>query len=1222
MTIAIGLAEYRESVQQFEVQSVKPPGAAVRADSPVHGLDALLPALPQQGCESAAVRIQRWYRHKQAERQAAQQDVRDFVQQRRHATGVHTAEGNEDSISYADREALAAAAVAKAARLATQKQVACFHRDLREGLKQASKAAEEHHTEQPGPDQHQLQSDVSQQDWVPAITLSVSPRQSQQSGQGVIAADNSKLIGLPLLRATSPPQMLSRSAAADRITVSVPQLEASFSGRQDSDMPLAEADFSKAQDMTCALDCRGHQLHVDQDAMLSSALFDDFTREVAARIIQHYWREYVSTQAAAQNQYSGATEHQDHNSVDESQRQGHGTRLNPGNEEAVPELIQDDSLRELLMRYRSDAGRASEQQQAQAQAAELSLGARACRLQTAPVALQTVKLDDGKAGDIKRDGLLPIAADDTAASSSSLDRLKARHSKHRRPAQLTADTAKSVAQHALVQQASGAWQSKTGPMRLTDATEAAAADLSLHQARFAMPNTRKTSTAGTTAVEDKVQLSTTSPTCEDSDSAVFDLLNQSPQGPAYMSVSAAAPQPVSHSGRQQHQQQQQQTQGMDNVRGSDSEFQEGCDENASPNVSPIKGQAKPHKQQQRQQEAAWHRAPDPARMTVLKGGSQRDKPSASATAAALHVGADDPASASELQPVADMQTVAKRHGDLSRSERQLTDKLADIFAFLDDVEAQAEEEAARVLSQASTPSHHQPIKVQGYAQQPCCQGHVLQPSQACPSDSCSRASSLAQPRQQQTQQSQGQFQHGRAHVSQHRPSSGGLPAGKPVLDSMLGAASAATRALPSRHVEEMPGARAEFADTTSSVDNFASTLQCALDEQKKKLEGDMARHLAFIDRLLADKDKLSAKCMQLGKDMKGMEPEIQRLIAKHKAELQSERDKAQDHTRLQLDDLTGQHETYARQLRDRLLREQDLAVERERAAAQDRLREAAERYEGQMQSQRLRMVSDSELRLEQFQAERKDEKRRYEDALDRVKQGQGEQEQQLRSELSLEKAQLRRQHERELQALRDKIADEQEGWRLAVAKRAKEELASREAALRTQLMQERDHQLQVVVERLETEAADNREAATKEADKQETALKGRYQAALQAAQDSEHKHAERFRVAGQAEAAAQQRSEQLQSQVAHLQQHLQDQRSGLADAKQKASSLCSFQDLHQVSELRQRQTQELKQVQLRVQTAVAAKDETIAALTEQLSQTLEQLKSTEAVLQQQQAELC
>lgn len=42
-----------------------------------------------------------------------------------------------------------------------------------------------------------------------------------------------------------------------------------------------------------------------------------------------------------------------------------------------------------------------------------------------------------------------------------------------------------------------------------------------------------------------------------------------------------------------------------------------------------------------------------------------------------------------------------------------------------------------------------------------------------------------------------------------------------------------------------------------------------------------------------------------------------------------------------------------------------------------------------------------------------------------VRQGLGEQEQQLRSELSMEKAQMRRQHERELKALSEKMADEQ-----------------------------------------------------------------------------------------------------------------------------------------------------------------------------------------------------
>ncbi len=152
---------------------------------------------------------------------------------------------------------------------------ACFCRDLREGLKQASKAAEEHHTELPGPDQHQLQSDVSQQDCLPSITLSVSPRQSQQSSHGISAANNSKLIGLPLLRATSPPQLLTRSGAADKITVGASKLPlqgAPALGQQGSDMPLTGADFSMAQLMTCAMDHRGPQSHANDGEQLHNVM--------------------------------------------------------------------------------------------------------------------------------------------------------------------------------------------------------------------------------------------------------------------------------------------------------------------------------------------------------------------------------------------------------------------------------------------------------------------------------------------------------------------------------------------------------------------------------------------------------------------------------------------------------------------------------------------------------------------------------------------------------------------------------------------------------------------------------------------------------------------------------------------------------------------------------------------------------------------------------------
>lgn len=146
----------------------------------------------------------------------------------------------------------------------TDRHCSSFYRDLREGLRQASKAAEKHHTEQPAPDQQQLLSNFSQQDCLPSITLCVSPRRSQQSSQGICAADNSNLIGLPLLRATSPPQLVCLSAAADRITAgaSQPALQgASALGQQDSDMPLAGAYPSMAQAMTCAQDQRGHKLH-------------------------------------------------------------------------------------------------------------------------------------------------------------------------------------------------------------------------------------------------------------------------------------------------------------------------------------------------------------------------------------------------------------------------------------------------------------------------------------------------------------------------------------------------------------------------------------------------------------------------------------------------------------------------------------------------------------------------------------------------------------------------------------------------------------------------------------------------------------------------------------------------------------------------------------------------------------------------------------------------
>lgn len=164
------------------MEAVEPEATADQPDSPVHGIDVLLPALSRQAHEGAAVRIQRWYCHRQAERkasiflpehlagladelvvmfnsractsattylsmfdqclsvnqeslfpkqsladsihlvQAAQDDVKDYMQQRRQANKA--AHLNQQTSEEAAGEAKAAAVAAgKAARAAAEKEV-------------------------------------------------------------------------------------------------------------------------------------------------------------------------------------------------------------------------------------------------------------------------------------------------------------------------------------------------------------------------------------------------------------------------------------------------------------------------------------------------------------------------------------------------------------------------------------------------------------------------------------------------------------------------------------------------------------------------------------------------------------------------------------------------------------------------------------------------------------------------------------------------------------------------------------------------------------------------------------------------------------------------------------------------------------------------------------------------------------------------------------------
>ena len=77
--------------------------------------------------------------------------------------------------------------------------------------------------------------------------------------------------------------------------------------------------------------------------------------------------------------------------------------------------------------------------------------------------------------------------------------------------------------------------------------------------------------------------------------------------------------------------------------------------------------------------------------------------------------------------------------------------------------------------------------------------------------------------------------------------------------------------------------------------------------------------------------------------IKGLEPEIQRLIQKSKADLEDQEAKHQLDTRRKVDECKDYYDSYVHSLRDQWRREKDDLMEHERSTASSRLREQGDR---------------------------------------------------------------------------------------------------------------------------------------------------------------------------------------------------------------------------------------------------------------------------------------
>uniref|UniRef100_A0A3P8T2Z3 Centrosomal protein 131 n=1 Tax=Amphiprion percula TaxID=161767 RepID=A0A3P8T2Z3_AMPPE len=448
--------------------------------------------------------------------------------------------------------------------------------------------------------------------------------------------------------------------------------------------------------------------------------------------------------------------------------------------------------------------------------------------------------------------------------------------------------------------------------------------------------------------------------------------------------------------------------------------------------------------------------------------------------------------------------------------------------------------------------------------------------------------------------------------------------------------------------------------------------------QKEQYEATIQRHLTFIDQLINDKKALSERCegvvgelkqvdqkytkkmtqmqeqheMEIKKlkdlmsatekirrekwidektkkikeiTVKGLEPEIQKLISKHKQELKKLRT-LHEAELLQADDRAAQR--YIRQceeLRQQLEKEKEEQCQRERELAKQRYEKQLQEEELSLQQQRRRLykeVSDEKERLAQLATRQRVE---LEDLRRQLEENSSLAGRALREELDKTREEQERRHQVEMKALQERLDIEKQTWEENYKKKEEAWLLSRERELKEGLRRERDKEIELAIWTLEEETSKDKEECERAADSRVKRVREKYESELRELERSERTAVEKQQELRKQQMETEGEMIRLQALLRQKEQEIEDvtqdkladERHSLAEVirQEFADRLVVTEEENrrmkvEVSEVRARlrleveritreKEEELAEVHQRVKSAILKKEETVSNLRKQ-----------------------
>ncbi|KAL4239667.1 hypothetical protein ACF0H5_000473 [Mactra antiquata] len=482
-----------------------------------------------------------------------------------------------------------------------------------------------------------------------------------------------------------------------------------------------------------------------------------------------------------------------------------------------------------------------------------------------------------------------------------------------------------------------------------------------------------------------------------------------------------------------------------------------------------------------------------------------------------------------------------------------------------------------------------------------------------------------------------------------------------------------------------------------------------LDVQKDEYEETIKRHLSFIDQLIDDKKNLSEKCetlvkelkqvdkkyqdrlksvtdkhtidMQKLKDMheaaeklrrekwidektkkikemtvKGLEPEIQRLIAKHKSEIKKIK-QIHEAELLESDERAAQkYVRMTEELRDQLASEKEAACARERELAKQRYEKQVQQEEDAYQQQRRRLLSEIQEEKDRLAQQASRQRSEVDKLQQQLQDKHSYALDAMKTEFDRAREEQENRHATEIRELKERMEIEKQTWEENYRKKQENYLMQRERELKDSVKKDRNKEIELVIRQLEEDATSQREDCERVAENRIKRIRDKYESEMREVERSEEQALKKYnemkanltKVEGENECLKVQmrQKEQEIKELQKLTDKMHKERDRVSDIiRQEFADRLVFTDEEnkriktEMSELKARQrielekskddietikrqkNEEIEEVHERVKQALVKKEEVVTQLKQQYQAALKRADHLEGLLQQQRKQL-